>query len=160
MENHEAADCSHCGAPIGRRVRPRSAYCSDKCRYAQRDQTPEGREHDRDRHRESYRASLGRPVRSYRRKADRLAELEARRARLVEMRTGLDRDLTAILISRPKLRTSILAALNDPASVTLEILGWIDELMLSRDADDIRAGFEFRAQVAMATTPEGLAELT
>lgn len=91
---------------------------------------------------------------------DRELELLTERDRLTELADGHDRDLAAILIVRPQLRTTTIVALAaDAGPVLLRVLEWVDELLLSRDADDLHAQLELQAQVALATTTTGLAEL-
>lgn len=70
-------------------------------------------------------------------------------------------ELAAIIITRPQLRASTITALavDELGEVLQSVLGWVDELLLSRDADDIRSQLDQQATVALATTPEGLADL-
>lgn len=94
---------------------------------------------------------------------DRELELLAQRDRLVQSIDSHERDLAAILIVRPQLRPTIVDALAEDGSlpaVAGHILGWIDELLLPREADDLHAALELQAQVALATTREGLSDLT
>ncbi len=75
---------------------------------------------------------------------------------------GSDPDeLAAIVITRPQLRVSTITALavDELGEVLQSVLGWVDELMLSRNADEIRSQLDQQATVALATTPEGLADL-
>lgn len=91
---------------------------------------------------------------------DRELELLTERDRLAALADGHDRDLAAILTVRAQLRTTIVDALAaDAGAVLLRVLEWVDELLLSRDADDLHAQIELQAQVALATTPGGLADL-
>ena len=46
--------CTQCGNQIDRTAHPRSAYCSDRCRYAARDSTPQARARQRQQKQERY----------------------------------------------------------------------------------------------------------
>lgn len=70
-------------------------------------------------------------------------------------------DLVAITITRPQLRQATCSALaaDELCAVLNGVLVWVDELLLTRDADEIRLQLELRAQVALGVTPSGLADL-
>lgn len=91
---------------------------------------------------------------------ERIHELEQHRARLVAAHASSAGDSAALLIVRPGARELISAlAAEDLAAVTLEVLRWMDELLLNPENDELRFDIEVRAQVALDTTPDGLADL-
>lgn len=92
----------------------------------------------------------------------RRQDLINERNRLAERMEGHSSDLVAILIVRPHLRDGLLATLaasDGLVDIVHRVLRWVDELMMPRDADDLRLSLELQAQVALATTRDGLADL-
>lgn len=93
---------------------------------------------------------------------DRELELRSERDRLVALAEGHERDLAAILIVRPHLRPTIIDALAEEGSlpaVARNVLAWVDELLLPREADELHTQLELQAIVALGTTRKGLADL-
>mgnify|MGYP001349530179 CR=1 FL=1 len=76
------------------------------------------------------------------------------------------RDVAAVLIAHPHHREAMLEHLckigADAATVALitsRVLEWMDEFLLDRSNDGIWIDIVTRAEVAIATTPEGLETL-
>lgn len=75
--------CARCAGPIDRAVRPRSGYCSDRCRNTARDSRPERRAADNARHRARYASDAEyRAVMSEKYRARYAADPEFRAARI------------------------------------------------------------------------------
>ncbi len=90
---------------------------------------------------------------------ERLRRLRDERERIGNVAAEKAEDVAAILIARPMLRRAMLDELPPDVDVMLRVLGWVDELVLQDGCDDLMIDIECRAQVAMATTPRGIAAL-
>ncbi|MDO8338435.1 MAG: hypothetical protein Q7T15_09310 [Microcella sp.] len=89
-----------------------------------------------------------------------IAQHEHHQTRLLEMLQASAGDSASLLIVHPGSRDFLTAlAAEDLAPVALEILRWMDELLLNPANDELRFDIELRAQVALATMPGGLADL-
>lgn len=93
---------------------------------------------------------------------DHELELREQRDRLLEHAEAHERDLAAILMVRPKYRTTLLKALAESgglADVTEHMLRWIDEMFLCPELDELRLQLLLQSEVALAITPDGLADI-